>query len=243
MESETVEAKTPATTLRASEVIVLKCNACGAKLDTPMPDCVAKWGGLCDACSDKQRAEDDARIKREAEIASLEGWRELCPEDFRECDPKKLPLPRFLPIVLRWPYGPRGLILHGSTGKGKSRCAWQLIKREYERGRRIVAVDHSAAYDYMAQFDRTDGRMIVALWIERLSKVSLLLLDDVFKAKFTDSFEQALFTIVSARCERKLPIIVTTNDVGESLAKRMSTDRGTALVRRLRDHCEVIAFV
>lgn len=151
--------------------------------------------------------------------------------------------PAMLAKVMRWPYGPRGLVLHGKTGLCKSRCAWQLVKREYHRGTRVAVVDHGTAYEYMARFDRTDGRMEASLWVDRLSKAGLLLLDDVFKAKFTDSFEQAVFTIIASRCEHKLPIILTTNDVGNSLTQRMTSDRGAAMVRRLRDHSEALAFV
>ena len=36
--------------------------------------------------------------------------------------------------------------------------------------------------------------------------------------------------------------IVTTNDVGETLAQRMSEDRAAPLLRRLREFCTVISF-
>lgn len=202
---------------------------------------MAKWGNLCDPCALNHAIEDQERIKREAEAQRLSGWYTLCPPSYRDTAPDKLPRPKLLEKVLRWPYGPRGIVLHGKTGLGKSRCAWLLVKREYDRGRSIMVLDHAAAYEYAAKFDKSTSE--AALWVERLSKVGLLLLDDVFKAKFTDSFEQALFTIIGTRCEHKLPIILTTNDVGDSLTQRMTSDRGAAMVRRLRDHADPVAFV
>lgn len=242
MQNET-EVKTLATTLPASdaELVEVHCAECGGVLDTRLPLWLAKWRTLCDPCALKAATADQARIKAEAEAARLAGWYSLCPAGFRDTEPAKLPLPRLLEKVLRWPYGPRGLVLHGKTGRGKSRCAWLLLKREYDRGRSIMVLDHAAAYEYAAKFDRSNTE--AALWVERLSKAGLLFLDDVFKAKFTDSFEQALFTIISSRCEHKLPVILTTNDVGDSLVARMTSDRGSAMVRRLRDHADAVAFV
>jgi hypothetical protein len=246
-ETQTQEATIPAIIPKASdpegELVDVQCADCGTALDTRLPAFLAKWKTLCDDCALKQATSDQERIKAEAVAERLSGWFALCPADFREIDLKKLPRPEFYTKVMRWPMGPRGLVLHGKTGLGKSRCAWQLLKREYDRGTRIAVVDHAGAYDYMARFDRSDGRTEAALWVERLGKVGLLFLDDVFKAKFTDSFEQALFTIIATRCEHCLPIILTTNDVGASLTARMSADRGAAMVRRLRDHADSLAFV
>lgn len=222
-------------------MVEVKCRDCGVTLENKLPAWLTKWPTLCDKCAGFHALADQKRVAKEAEAERLSGWNALCPPSYRDTDPAKLPLPRVLEKVLRWPYGPRGLVLHGKTGKGKSRCAWLLLKREYDRGRTIMVLDHAAAYEYAAKFDRSNTE--AALWVERLSKVSLLLLDDVFKAKFTDSFEQALFTIVGTRCEHKLPIILTTNDVGDSLTQRMTSDRGAAMVRRLRDHADAVAFV
>jgi hypothetical protein len=222
-------------------LVEVHCRDCGVKIETMVPEWLARWQTLCDTCAVRHAIDDQARIKREAEAERLAGWYSLCPPSYRDTDEKKLPLPHLAQKVMRWPYGPRGLVLHGKTGKGKSRCAWLLMKREYDRGRSIMVLDHAAAYEYAAKFDKSTAE--AALWVERLSKVGLLLLDDVFKAKFTDSFEQALFTIIGTRCEHKLPIVLTTNDVGDSLTQRMTSDRGTALVRRLRDHADSVAFV
>jgi len=38
------------------------------------------------------------------------------------------------------------------------------------------------------------------------------------------------------------PILVTINDTDETLATRLSADRGKPLVRRLRDYFEVLVF-
>ena len=67
-------------------------------------------------------------------------------------------------------------------------------------------------------------------------------MDDIFKVKLTDSFENAIFTIIDQRINNLRPIIATTNDVGSTLAGRMSQDRGEPIVRRLREACKAIVF-
>jgi len=131
-------------------------------------------------------------------------------------------------------------MLHGPTGAGKSRCAWLLLKREFEAGRTVGALNSTAGLTYAAKYG--DSATEVARWIDRLTGVDLALLDDVFKCKLTDSFEAAVFTIINERTEHRLPIMVTTQDTGRTLLERLSPDRGEALVRRLREFCEDFPF-
>ena len=67
-------------------------------------------------------------------------------------------------------------------------------------------------------------------------------MDDIFKVKLTDSFENAIFTIIDQRINNLRPIIATMNDVGATLAARMSPDRGGPIVRRLREACQIVVF-
>ena len=53
-----------------------------------------------------------------------------------------------------------------------------------------------------------------------------------------------IFHIIKRRGEEMLPVIITTNSVGTELAGKLRgpEDRGSALVRRLREFCTPIAF-
>lgn len=224
--------------LKSSPTHVTKtCRECGTTWtceDGPL----MRFVSVCPECSER---EDGKRVAAEADNRRLRAWEEICPSDFRKTDPAKLPLPKLLNRVLHWQYGPRGLVLHGNTGKGKSRCAWLLLRREHDAGRRVRAVDHSIGFKYAESFAQSAAA--AATWIDRLVSADILFLDDVFKSRLTDSLEQALFTVISSRSERGKPIIITCNDTGATLIERMSQDRGAALVRRIMEYNERIPFV
>lgn len=133
-----------------------------------------------------------------------------------------------------------GIVLYGPSGSGKSRCAWLLIRQEMKTGKSVLFLDASVAYDYMETFEKSASDS--SKWIARHAAVDILFLDDVFKGKLSDGLEQAIYSMISLRTENEKPTILTLNDVGETLLARMSPDRGPALVRRLREFCDMVSF-
>ena len=177
----------------------------------------------------------------ELAVKSLrQSWRSYCPKEFHTCDRAKLSNPAKLDEALDWKYGPNGLVLYGPTGKGKTRIAWIILEREFMRGRRVAFLDSMAGIHYASKFSES-GRA-VECWLMGKIKADILLMDDVFKNKLTDSFENVIFTVIDQRIQRQLPIIITSNDTGKSLATRMTGDRSQPLLRRLREHCSIIQF-
>lgn len=164
----------------------------------------------------------------------------LCPADYLDTQAHMLPSPMRLNKAMNWRFGARGLLLHGPSGTGKSRIAWKVMEREVRTKKSALALDFSISYDYSEKFGKSASD--ASKWITKHATIDLLLLDDVFKSRLSDGLEQAIFTIISMRIESKRPIIVTCNDVGETLMSRMSPDRGPALIRRLREYCDIIPF-
>ena len=230
---------TSTATLLQSNVCTIQCRECGA-------DFVLQWPALatlvrvCPECSEGHALEDQRRAVLSSKNLRGVRWKHICPAEFLATEPYRLPHPHKLQRLLAWQYGTKGVMLHGPTGGGKSRCAWLLLKREFEAGRTVAALDCSAGLTYAAKYSASAEA--VERWVSRLSSVELLLLDDAWKAKLTDSFEGALFTVINRRTEARLPLVVTCNDTGESLRARMSQDRGDALVRRLREFCQDFPF-
>jgi len=168
-------------------------------------------------------------------------FRKVCPPLFLKTDPSRLPASQ-LAQVMAWTYGPRGLILRGDTGTGKTRTIWTLLHRVLVLDmpeREFSWVDGiSFGHDIVRHFKVEDAED----WLDGLARVPILFFDDFGKLKMTERAETELFGIVDRRCMNELPIIVTTNDTGETLEQRMTEGRGPALIRRLREFCELVQF-
>ncbi|NBV25487.1 MAG: hypothetical protein EBS05_26705 [Proteobacteria bacterium] len=223
----------------ATAPAVKVCRECGATFTCEFAY-AAQFVHVCGTCSDRHAADDQRRAIENSEQRRRSAWASVCPFTYAETDAKRLPLPHKLSEVMAWQYGPRGLLLHGPTGSGKSRCAWLLMRREYLAFRWVRVLGCDAGIEYAAKFG--ESTVAAARWIEKACDANLLLLDDTFKARLTDSFESALFTIIAKRGEAGLPIIVTSNDDPDSLAARMTQDRSAPLIRRLREMTRPIAF-
>lgn len=221
----------------------ITCKECGKPFELPFPTKLASLVTKCPECCDRQIA---AQTKASVAACGIRSgdrqadWKRFCPPAFLETAAHRLPSPSKLQEVLKWQYGRSGLLLHGETGRGKSRCAWELIKREFMAGRRIETLNCFSGIKYGSLF--AENAKVPYEWVSDVSKADLVFLDDVWKSKLTDSFEQAVFAIINNRVENLLPIIATTNDTGETLANRMGEDRAAPMVRRLRENCKSIEF-
>jgi DNA replication protein DnaC len=218
------------------------CKKCSAEFDGPEFGPDEEWlnrlPGLCQKCSDEQ-AQATARAEKERKSRERESrWRDLCPPAYRDTVTEKLPHPDKAAEILAWNYGSTGLLLHGPTRTGKTRCAWLLVRKMFDAGKSIRVLDSSAGFLYLRLF-LNDG---APDWFQDHCDCAFLVLDDIFKAKLTESFEAAVFAIVDHRLSHKLPIVATLNDTGETLAARMSPDRGDAFVARLKEMCQVVKF-
>ncbi len=193
----------------------------------------------CPKCSEQaaQKRNQESAAKHAEDFEAK--WRDFCPPIFQETEISKLPMPHKAYECLKWD-GQKGLTLFGNTRRGKSRCAWLLMRREFEKKRKITVMDSLSGFDYGSQFALSAAA--AEAWVMARCRADLLFLDDVFKVKLTDSFEAAMFAIIDYRLNHKKTIVATCNDTGDSLAARMSNDRGAAFVARLKESCTTIQF-
>ncbi len=170
-------------------------------------------------------------------------WEQLCPPIYRESDPKLLPNLSKFEEVQKWEYGPEGLILIGSSRRGKTRAAWTLLERlHFQEERKIVAFgpkDLKAAVANEWRDRDDDGPGLTA----RLRRGQVLFLDDLDTIKFTEAVEETLFDTFEYRLAHGKPVILTLNQSGPALAARMSTEaRGEKITGRMRESCKIINF-
>lgn len=200
----------------------------------PFPDSErcsdTRWASLCKPCAAHAR-----KIVKDEEDSR---WTSVCPELYRQTEVSKLN-PAKLARVMAWSYGPRGLLLHGKTGLGKTRMMFLLLHRLIVGENRRAMVFLGNSFSHSAQSAAMEN---IEAWADRLNRVEVLFLDDLAKAKMTDHVEAQLFGVLEMRAAHCLPTLITTNAVGDTLEKRLSEDRGAPLVRRLRDFCEAISF-
>lgn len=205
-----------------------------------------KAPGKCEQCEKLEKDEEaraaclrsrGSRDQREIQ------WQKICPPLFKDTDLALLPqsVRGSADRVVKWTYGPQGLLIPGVTGKGKTRAVWLLLKRLYvDEGRALRVFD-------CVQFNHECNEMALqndrfAAWAEGLVKTDVVFFDDFGKGRFSDRVESEFFAIVDRRMVAKKPVIITTNDNGETLMERMSEDRGAPLIRRLKESCHVIPF-
>jgi DNA replication protein DnaC len=233
----------PASDVLAGESVELPCRECGVAVITPqfLRRMATTHGVICSACSDRDNQRLTRQIMDRSACVRAERWKQLCPPDFLETKRERLPIPKKCDEVMSWEHGPQGLFLAGPTATGKSRCAWLLAKRQWMAGKSVRCLDYAGGIAYASRY--SESPKLVEDWLERHCSVDLLLLDDVFKTRVTDSFESALFFVIARRTENQLPIIITANDSAATLLQRLSPDRGDAMLRRLKEFCKVISFV
>jgi hypothetical protein len=216
------------------------CAQCGTEFTAEILPWMADKMIHCETCRNAGAEAEEARIARELKHRREELWMQLIGEELAATDPSKLPDPSKLTRIMYWHFGAKGLILHGETGAGKSRCASLLLRREWESRRSISILSSLAGHTYAARYAR--GADVVEEWFNKILNADIVFMDDVFKSKLTESFEAFLFGVIEERTNRRKPIIITVNDSDATLAARMSNDRGPAILRRLKDFCDTITF-
>lgn len=174
-------------------------------------------------------------------LRRTESFKKICPSLYQKTEIERLPAVQ-LTKALEWKHGPRGLILLGDTGKGKSRVAWTLLKRVLTQDKPEIQFMWFDAIGFGHQIALHYRKEDAEEWLTRVAEFPLVFFDDLGKLKLTERAEVELFGVIERRCAAELPIIVTTNDTGDSLAARMTDNRGPAMIRRLREFCDPIQF-
>jgi len=140
--------------------------------------------------------------------------------------------------VLKWQPGPRGLVVCGDSGAGKSRAMWELLKDVFTPNSFVFSPGkNSFDHRLTSAYRREEGEAL----IEYVCDADIVAFDDITKMRMTERVESELFGVIDYRTSHKLPLIVTIQGGANSLTSAMhSEDKSGPIIRRLREFCSVV---
>lgn len=211
-----------------------KCRECGehSRIREYGEDQVPIFDVFCDACFKAWAKDADERYRRF--LPKPPKPETPMPDLFADTDPMRMG--ELGMIAMHWlPVG-KGLLIHGTTRKGKTRTAWYIANRLWNEDK------FKNKYLFLTMFE-LEARLVASWGKESWDKTMLhmthipfLFLDDLGKEKMTDRMASCLFALVDQRTMHKRPTIITTNLTGETLLERFhDKETGTAFLARLKD--------
>ena len=125
----------------------------------------------------------------------------------------------------------RGLWIQGDVGTGKTTLAMLVSKAALDAGRSVAIYSLPRLLNLLRESMDSDGGMVD--FMDKLTAVDLLHLDDLGAETKTDWVLEQLYSIVNARYEAEQAIVATTNLMPDELSGQL----GARTVSRLVEIC------
>lgn len=191
---------------------------------------------ICSKC-DQRRCDAERAAILDGRTAL---YQRMVPALYAESDERRLPAAQ-LERAKRWQWGPKGLVMHGKPGMGKTRILWIVIRQMVMDGYHPTVLSCHELAAKSARLSRGDENPFD--WKEDLLKADALCIDDFGKFKVTERFETDIYDLFEGFTSYGKPILLTTNGTASVLAPQFSADRGPAILRRIIDYCTPISFL
>jgi len=169
-----------------------------------------------------------------------ERWEWMCGQHpaYTDTDIDRLPMaPGPLATILSWKYNPRGMVIFGESGAGKTRAVFLLLKRLTLEDGIPCRFFHCTEFgnDVSAKFG--ESSVVAKSWLDRLAIIPVMVFDDLGKERLTDRGEAEFFGLIERRFSKQYPTIITTNHpTADAVGSMFGQDRAAPLVRRLREY-------
>jgi DNA replication protein DnaC len=132
--------------------------------------------------------------------------------------------------------GGRGLWLYGSVGTGKTTLAMLVSRTAIELGRSVAIYSLPRLLAEIRQTFETGAEGSYVEFLDRLTAVDLLHVDDVGAEKTSEWVLEQLYAIVNARYEEERSIVITTNLERDELVEQVRE----RTVSRLEEMCTLV---
>jgi hypothetical protein len=215
----------------------LLCRCCGTPItSTIVPVTI---GGrsivlratVCDACADAAKLQPSSGGRRSQ-------WERLCPPRYQRDLPDEFLVRSWVYGVLRWQYGPHGLLVVGETGTGKTWVMWWLLRRLLEERYSVVTLD---AVTYRSGLTTAARQGDAADYARRLVLVDVLYWDDFGQTHLSGAASEMLLHVVEQRTSHERPLLLTSQYSGCALESQFERqEMGTAVRRRINDFCRIV---
>ena len=174
-------------------------------------------------------------------------WEQICPLDYQRTDVARLEIDlqrrgydtTWIQPSLTWQFGPHGLLVAGSTGVGKSRIMWILLRRLLDLERRKVVWLNAVRFRSGLQTAARDGA--TEYFVRRLVRTDVLYWDDLGQTHLTGAASEMLLHVIEQRTASGTPILATTQYSAERMEFQLERpEMGQAIRRRLNEFCRVV---
>lgn len=217
----------------SQEPVTVKCRHCSTMITCAR---IVSPFVACEPCIERIKRE-----MREQETAAY--WHRICPAQFLSTRDDHPGFPRGKWAAIKKVDVNRSIFLFGPTGTGKTRCAFLRLRQAALLGQSVKIL-------WPEQLEAFRGYTAEARY-EQLAGFDVVLLDDPLitacrESKLADSLKH----IIDVLMRHEKPFIITSqigheefmsgNSYGD--LKQADMERGAAIMRRIREACEVIRF-
>jgi DNA replication protein DnaC len=130
----------------------------------------------------------------------------------------------------------RGLWFYGGVGTGKTTLAMLVSRAAIDLGRSVAIYSLPRLLAEIRATFETDSEGSYVGFLDRLTAVDLLHVDDVGAERTSDWVMEQLYSIVNARYEDERSVIITTNLERDELAEQIRE----RTVSRLEEMCTLV---
>ncbi|MFG2913308.1 ATP-binding protein [Kitasatospora sp. NPDC048298] len=162
------------------------------------------------------------------------------------------------PTVAAWaeqvavqPTDARSLLITGTTGTGKTHQAWASLRMIAEAGPARYELIATTAADMYGRLRPGGSEAGTETGLDRLTRIPLLLIDDLGSAKASEWVEEITYRLINGRYNACRPTIFTSNypteaprdrETGAVLGPGLDVVLGDRIVSRLTEMTDVVVM-